>query len=135
MAEESKKTYTIRLPEPVATRVESQAVSMNVTPTTLLQSVIGRHFEDGSQTGFDTAPLAALGGKLTALTKACERLEQAEAEWHGQLLFEVVKTRSALFHSLDQSMGANAVDEIIEAAEQSARQYLARCDSAPEAKQ
>ena len=80
-------------------------------------------------------PLAALGGKLAALTKVCERLEQAEVERYGQLLFEVIKTRSALFHSLDQTMGANAVDEIIEAAEQSTRQYLARFDSAPEAKQ
>ena len=56
-------------------------------------------------------------------------------EQYAQLLFEVIKTRSALFHSLDQTIGANAVDEIIEAAEQSARQYLARFDSAPEAKQ
>jgi hypothetical protein len=47
----------------------------------------------------------------------------------------VVKSRSALFHSLDQSMGANAVDEIIEASEQAARQYLARLDSAPGEKQ
>jgi hypothetical protein len=108
---------------------------MNVTPTTLLQSLIVHHFESGGQTSFDTAPLAALGGKLAALTKACERLEQAEADRYAQLLFEMVKTRSAIFHSLDQSIGANAVDEIIEASEQTARQYLARLDSVPEAKQ
>jgi hypothetical protein len=47
----------------------------------------------------------------------------------------MVKTRSAIFHSLDQSIGANAVDEIIEASEQTARQYLARLDSVPKAKQ
>lgn len=135
MAEETKKTYTIRLPEQVAAQAETQAASMNVTPTTLLQSLIVHHFESGGPTSFDTAPLAALGGKLAALTKACERLEQAEAERYGQLLFEVIKTRSALFHSLDQTLGANAVDEVIEAAEQSARQYLARFDSAPEVKQ
>jgi hypothetical protein len=135
MAEETKKTYTIRLPETVAARTETQAASMNVTPTTLLQWLIVRHFESGGQTSFDTAPLAALGGKLAALTKACERLEQAEADRNAQLLFEMVKTRSAIFHSLDQSIGANAVDEIIEASEQTARQYLARLDSVPEAKQ
>ena len=44
MAEETKKTYTIRLPETVSAQVETQAASMNVTPTTLLQSLIGRHF-------------------------------------------------------------------------------------------
>lgn len=135
MADETKKTYTIRLPETVAAQTETQAASMNVTPTTLLQSLIVHHFESGGQTSFDTAPLAALGGKLAALTKACERLEQAEAERYGQLLFEAIKTRSALFHSLDQSMGANAVDEIIEASEQTARQYLARLGGAPEAEQ
>ncbi len=135
MAEETKKTYTIRLPETVAAQTETRAASMNVTPTTLLQSLIVHHFESGGQTSFDTAALAALGGKLAALTKACERLEQAEAERYGQLRFEVIKTRSALFHSLDQTLGANAVDEIIEASEQSARQYLARFDGAPEAKQ
>jgi hypothetical protein len=32
-------------------------------------------------------------------------------------------------------VGANAVDEIIEASEQTARQYLVRLDDAPEAKQ
>lgn len=135
MAEETKKTYTIRLAAHVAAQVETQAASMNVTPTTLLQSRIVHDFESGGQTSVDTASLALLGGKLEALGKACERLEQAEAGRYGQLLFEVVKTRSALFHSLDQTMGANAVDEIIEAAEQSARQYLARFDSALEAKQ
>jgi hypothetical protein len=134
MAEDTKKTYTIRLPETVAAQAETQAASMNVTPTTLLQSLIVHHFESGGQPSFDTAPLAALGGKLAAVTKACERLEQAEAERYGQLLFEVVKTRSALFHSLDQTVGANTVDEIIEAAEHAARQYLARLAGAQEAK-
>ena len=114
--------------------METPSCGLNVSPTTLLQSLIVHHFESGGQTSFDTAPLAALGGKLAALTKACERLEQAEAERYGQLLFEVIKTRSALFHSLDQTVGANTVDEIIEAAEHTARQYLARLDGAQEAK-
>ena len=135
MVEERKKTYTIRLPDQVAARIEAHAAGMDVSPTTLLQSLIARHFDVADQCGSDTAPLAALSGKLEAVRKACERLEQSEAARYGQLLFEVVKTRSALFHSLDQSLGANAVDECIEAAEQTARQYLARLDSAPGEKQ
>ncbi len=135
MAEETKKTYTIRLPEQLAGRVEAQAASVNVTPTTLLQSLIAQHFDVARQGGPDTAPLVSLGGKLEALRKLCERLGQEEAQRYGQLLFEVVKTRSALFHSLDHLMGANTVDEIIEAAEQTARQYLGRLSGAPEAKQ
>jgi len=135
MADETKKTYTIRLPEKYAAQVENHAASMNATPTTLLQSLIAQHFDLAGQGGADTASLAALGGKLEALSKAFERLEQAEAERYGQLLFEVVKSRSALFHSLDQTVGANMVDEIIEASEQTARQYLAHLDGAQEAKQ
>jgi len=135
MAEETKKTFTIRLPEQIAARVEAHAVDLNVSPTTLLQSVVVRHFDLAGQGGPETAPIAALGGKMEALRKLCERLEQAEADRYAQLLFEMVKTRSAIFHSLDQSIGANAVDEIIEASEQTARQYLARLDSVPEAKQ
>jgi hypothetical protein len=80
MADETKKTYTIRLPETMAAQVETQAASMNVTPTTLLQSFIARHFEGANQSGFGAAPLALLGGKLEAVRKTCERLEQAEAE-------------------------------------------------------
>ena len=45
MAEETKKTYTIRLPEQLVGRVETQAASVNVTPTTLLQSLIVQHFD------------------------------------------------------------------------------------------
>lgn len=135
MAEETKKTYTIRLPEQLAGWVEARAASVNVTPTTLLQSLVARHFDVAGKGGLDTAPLVALGGKLEELRKLYERLEQAEAQRYGQLLFEVVKTRSALFHSLDQSMSANTVDEIIEAAEQTARQYLGRLSGAQEGKQ
>jgi hypothetical protein len=86
MAEETKKTYTIRLPEQLVGRVEAQAASVNVTPTTLLQSLIAQHFDDAGQGGPDTAPLVALGGKLEELRKLYERLEQAppasgRAEW------------------------------------------------------
>jgi hypothetical protein len=133
MAEETKKTFTIRLPEHIAARVETQAASMNVSPTTLLQSLIVRRFEVASEG--DTAALAALSGKLETVKRTCERLEQAGTEQYAEFLFEVVKTRSAIFHSLDQSMGANAVDEIIEASEQTARQYLSRLASAPGGKQ
>jgi hypothetical protein len=47
----------------------------------------------------------------------------------------VVKTRSALFHSLDQNLSAPVVDEIIEASEKSAQQYITRLAQAAEAKQ
>ena len=40
MSQESKRTYTIRLPEAVAARVEKQAASSGTTPTTLIQLLV-----------------------------------------------------------------------------------------------
>ena len=40
MSQESKRTYTIRLPETVAARVEKQAAISGTTPTTLIQSLV-----------------------------------------------------------------------------------------------
>jgi hypothetical protein len=131
MAEETKKTYTIRLPEQVAAQIEAQAAGRNVTPTNLLQTLIVQRFALAG----DTAPLATLGGKLEAIRKACERLEHAATERYAQLLFEVVKSRSAIFHALDQNLSAPVVDEIIEASEKTAHEYVARLAGADEAKQ
>src|SRR6266852_8854780 len=86
MAEETKKTYTIRLPDQLAGRVEAQAASVNVTPTTLLQSLIVQHFDVAGNGGPDTASLVALRGKLEELRKLGERLEQVAAQRYGQLL-------------------------------------------------
>jgi len=117
MSQENKRTYTIRLPETVAARVEKQAASSGISPTTLLQSLVVDTYTHLAET--------AVGGSA-ALSKACERLEQDAAERYPRLLFEVVKTRSAFLHALDQSLSEQAVDEIIEASEKSARDYIER---------
>jgi hypothetical protein len=137
MTEQAKQTFTIRLPEQVAARIEAQATGLGIAPTTLIQSLVSGQFENGAtpRGGLDPAALAKLGEKLDALRKTCELLGQTESEHYGQLLFEVVKTRSALFHSLDQNLSAPVVDEIIEASEKSAQQYITRLAGAEEAKQ
>jgi len=71
-------------------------------------------------------PASNLIGKLDALSKACERLEQNAADRYTRLLFEVVKTRSAFLHALDQSLSEPVVEEIIEASEKTARDYIDR---------
>ncbi len=134
MAEETRHTYTIRPPEQVAEQIEKRANSLGIAPTTLIQSLIARQSRTGSD-GPDTAALAALAARVEAVRKACELLERAAAERYGQLLFEVVKARAALFHSLDQNLSAPVVDEIIEASEKTARQYIARLAGAGETKQ
>ena len=123
MSQESKRTYTIRLPETVAARVEKQAESSGIAPTTLIQSLVIDTCRSGRETAVGQ-PASELIGKLDALRKACERLEQNAAERYTRLLFEVVKTRSAFLHALDQNLGEPVVDEIIEASEKTARDYI-----------
>jgi len=130
MAEDARKTYTVRLSEQVAGRIETQASTAGIAPTTLIQSCLIRHFGDGKPSANDAAGSqphpVAIGAKLDAVKRVAEQLQQMAGQRHDQLLFEIVKTRSALFHALDQSVGAAAVDEIIEASEKAARQYLDR---------
>src|SRR5271156_2266892 len=79
MSQESKRTYTIRLPETVAARVEKQAATSGVAPTTLIQSLV----VDACMSLAETAiggPASNLIGKLDVLGKACERLEQNAIE-------------------------------------------------------
>jgi ABC-type glutathione transport system ATPase component len=42
------------------------------------------------------------------------------------MLFEIVKTRSAVFHSIDRTLGGAAIDSIPDACEEAARQYIAQ---------
>ncbi|MGC1400721.1 hypothetical protein [Candidatus Binatus sp.] len=125
MSQESKRTYTIRLPEAVAARVEGQAESSGIAPTTLIQSLVADAFALLGKAAVG-GPASSVISKLDALGKAFERLEENAGERYGRLLFELVKTRSAFLHALDQSLGEPAVDEIIEASEKTARDYIDR---------
>jgi hypothetical protein len=136
MAEESKQTFTIRIPQQTAARIEEAARSNGVTATALIQSVISRKFRSPETTKRETEPAAetVLAAKLETLRKGLEALDRNEASRLGQLRFEIVKTRSALLHSLDQTLGAAAVDQIIEASETTAREYTAGVPSVQESK-
>ena len=125
MSQESKRTYTIRLPEAVAARVEKQAGSSGIAPTTLIQSLVVDTCTRLAETAVG-GPASNLIGKFDTLSRVCERLQQNAMERHAQLLFEVVKTRSAFLHALDQSLSEPVVDEIIEASEKTARDYIDR---------
>jgi hypothetical protein len=136
MGEELKQTYTIRIPEQVAARMEDVARTHGITPTTLLQSLIIRKFKlrESADREPDIASEVAIGAKLESLRKSLERLEQIDSARFDQLRFEIVKTRSALLHSLDQTLSAAVVDEIIEASDKTAREYSAGLAPAPESK-
>ncbi len=136
MGEELKQTYTIRIPEQVAARLEDVARTHGITPTTLLQSLIMRKFKlrESADREPDIASEVAFGAKLETLRKSLERLEQIDSARFEQLRFEIVKTRSALLHSLDQTLSATVVDQIIEASDKTAREYTAGLAPAPESK-
>ena len=122
-----KKSFNIRVPQAVVLLIEEQAHSLGTTPTTLIQSIIVRHFENGTSiSGVESPPQTELLTKLDGIRKLCELIEQNETKRHGQMLFEIVKTRSALFHSLDQTLGAEGVESIMDACEGAAREYIAR---------
>jgi hypothetical protein len=125
-----KKSFNIRVPQPIALRIEEQALSLATAPTTLIQSIIVRHFEAESRVGeMESASQTAMLMKLEAIRKLCELIEQTETKRYGQMLFEIVKTRSAVFHSIDQTVGGAAIDSIMDACEEAARQYIAQLSS------
>ncbi|HUA36030.1 MAG TPA: hypothetical protein VMA09_20635, partial [Candidatus Binataceae bacterium] len=124
---ERKQTYTIRIPEEIATRIEDAARTRGIPPTTLLQSLVLHKFKSQQSADFEAEGLAAqtIVAKLESLRKTLElRVHNGDTRIE-QLRFEIVKTRAALLHSLDQSLGAAVVDQIIEASEQTAREYTA----------
>lgn len=136
MGDELKQTYTIRIPEQIAARMEEVARTHGIAPTTLIQSLIVRKFKSRESGDRETDILAeaAVAAKLEKLRKSVERLVQSDSARFEQLRFEIVKTRSALLHSLDQTLSASVVDQIIEACDQTAREYTAGLAPAPASK-
>jgi hypothetical protein len=128
-----KKSFNIRVPHLIALRIEEQALSLATAPTTLIQSIIVRHFEnEGRVNEIESAPQTAMLMKLEAIRKLCGQIEQTESKRYGQMLFEIVKTRSAVFHSIDQALGGAAIDSIMGACEEAARQYIAQLSTETE---
>ena len=125
MMEERKQTYTIRVPKTIAMRIDEVARNRGIAPTTLLQSIITRSFKAPEATDREAGALmeTALAAKLETLRKRFDLVERNERIRFDQLRFEIVKTRAALFHSLDNTLGSDVVDQIIEAADQTAREY------------
>jgi hypothetical protein len=127
MGEVSKQTFTIRVPEPVAAAIEEAARARGVTPTSLIQAVVSEKFgsPDSVARAVGNHTEDALDVKLGAVRKRIDGSERTVVCKLDQLRFEIVKTRAALLHSLDHSLSAAVVDEIIEASDRTAREYIA----------
>ena len=97
MSQESKRTYTIRLPETVAARVEKQAGSSGIAPTTLIQSLVVDTCTRLAETAVG-GPASNLIGKFDALSRA---LRAARTERDGE-------TRAAAIRGREDSLGVPA---------------------------
>ena len=87
-----KKSFNIRVPQPIALRIQQQALSLGTSPTTLIQSIVVRHFESETRLGeIESATQTAVLMNLEAIRKLCDLIVQTESKRYGQILFESSK--------------------------------------------
>lgn len=119
--EENKRTYTIRLSDNIARRVEETAQGAEVTPTTLLQMVLTERFGDGgnASAAHDSRVVNAPATNANGAGPLLDR-------YFRQLVFEVGKTRSAVLRIGLQTIAEETMREILASAESDAKSYSAR---------
>lgn len=106
MPEESKKTYTIRLPEAAAQRVQQAAEELGITPTAFIQALVAEHCEGRDGTSSDGLP------------PALER-------YLNHIIFELVRTRVSLFYIAEHRIAPEVeLKEIYDMAAEASRDYL-----------
>jgi hypothetical protein len=93
MGEESKQTYTIRIPQLVTTQLEEAARTHGITPTTLIQSLVIRKFKsrESGDRETDVDAQTAVVAKLETMRKSVERLVRIDGARFNRLYFEIVK--------------------------------------------
>jgi hypothetical protein len=104
----STRSISTRVPQEIADHLADEARRRSVTESDLIREILALRY---------------LGTGLTTT----ERQPQGElVDGYAQLIFEIAKTRSVILHSLDHTLGADVVDEIIDAAEQTAKEHVAQ---------
>lgn len=124
MNEDTTKSYTIRLPERIASRLEANATEAGITPTTLIRSLVASRFESGSDSAKEALDPKTAERQTEASIRPRSDYELRQEQRYRQLLYEIGKMRSVVLHSLDHTLGADQVDDIIEASERTAREYV-----------
>ena len=105
----STRSISIRVPQEIADHVAAEARRRNVTESDLIREMLAARY-------LAVRPPAA----------EAELYDGQRLDGYAQLIFEIAKTRSVVLHSLDHTLGADLVDEIIEAAEQTAKEHVAQ---------
>jgi hypothetical protein len=122
-----KKSFNIRVPQLIALRIEEQALSLATAPTTLIQSIIIRHFEnEGRVSEIESATQTTVLKKLEAIRILCDSIGQTESKRYGQMLFEIVKNALGSFPLHRPATWRAAIESIMDACEEAARQYIAQ---------
>jgi predicted transcriptional regulator len=89
--------FTVRLPEELASALQRDAIKRGVTPAEILRSAVARWFA-----------------------------EDHESDRHGEILYEIAKTRAVLLRLIDRQHGEQLADEILTVAGTDAELYLQR---------
>jgi len=102
------RSISTRVPETIADQVAAEARRRSVTESDLIREILAVRY-------LGTGPSTA------------EHQPHGElVDGYAQLIFEIAKTRSVILHSLDHTLGADVVDEIIDASEQTAKEHVAQ---------
>ena len=105
----STRSISTRVPEELAEHLAAEARRRSMTESDLIREILAARY-------FGARPSA----------KEPELYDGQRMDGYAQLIFEIAKTRSVVLHSLDRTLGADLVDEIIEAAEQTAKEHVAQ---------
>jgi hypothetical protein len=105
----STRSISTRVPEEIADQVAAEARRRSVTESDLIREILAARYLDA---GPSTTEPQLYGSQ--------------SADQYAQLIFEIAKTRSVILHSLDHTLGADVVDQIIDAAEQTAKEHVAQ---------
>ena len=104
----STRSISTRVPPEIAEHLAAEARRRSITESDLLREILAVRY-------LGAGPLRT------------ERQPQNQpSDEYAQLIFEIAKTRSVILHSLDHTLGADVVDEIIDAAEQTAKEHVAQ---------
>ena len=105
----STRSISTRVSQELADHVSAEARRRSTTESDLIREILAARY---------------LGARPSAPEPQHHGSQPRDG--YAQLIFEIAKTRSVVLHSLDHTLGADLVDEIIEAAEQTAKEHVAQ---------
>ena len=99
--------YTVRLAPELLERIETTARERGISPRKLIRAVLAERFANGPG--------------LQQQGSASQTNQQGGLD---QILFDLTRTRLTVQHLLDHQVGSEATDQIRQAAQQEAENYM-----------